>query len=44
MVLQLDGEPIVEDVGFLLFRVDMVGPILGEGVELVSIVVHSVVP
>jgi hypothetical protein len=44
MVLQLDGEPLVEHVSFLLFPADMLGPILGEGVELASVVIHSVVP
>jgi hypothetical protein len=42
--LQLDGKPIVEEVGFLLICVDVVGPILGKGVELSSIVIHGVVP
>jgi hypothetical protein len=44
MILQLDREPIAEEVGFLLICVDMVGPVLGEGVELAYVVVHGVVP
>jgi hypothetical protein len=44
MVLQLDREPIAEEVGFLLICVDMVGPILGESLELVKAVMHGVVP
>jgi hypothetical protein len=44
MVLPLDGKPIAEEVSFLLIRVDMVGAILGKGVELMSIVIHGVVP
>jgi hypothetical protein len=43
-VLQLDGKPLAEEVGFLLINVDTVGPILGKGVELSSIVIHSAVP
>jgi hypothetical protein len=44
MILQLDGEPLVEELGFLLDRVDVVCPILGEAVELVVVVLHGVVP
>jgi hypothetical protein len=34
MILQLDGKPITEEDGFLLIHVDVVGPILGKGIEL----------
>ena len=44
MTLQLDHEPIAEDTGFLLIRVNMVGSVLGEGVELANVVIHRVVP
>jgi hypothetical protein len=44
MILLLDGKPIAEEVDFLLICVDMVSPILSEGVELVHVVIHGVVP
>jgi hypothetical protein len=44
MVLQLDGKPTMKEVGFLLILVDIVGPILGEGVEQAYIVIHGMVP
>jgi hypothetical protein len=40
----LDHEPVAEEVGFLLIHVDMIGAVLGKGVELVSVVIHRVVP
>jgi hypothetical protein len=43
-VLQLDGKPIAEEVGFLFICVNMVGPILDENVELACVVLHRVVP
>jgi hypothetical protein len=33
----------VEEISFLLICVNMVGPILGKGVELVSVVIHGLV-
>jgi hypothetical protein len=36
--------PLVEEHGFLLVRVDVVCPILGEPFELEAAVVHGVVP
>jgi hypothetical protein len=42
--LQLDGKPFTEEVVFLHIRVDMVGSVLGNGVELSSIVEQCVVP
>jgi hypothetical protein len=39
----VDGKTIAEEVGFLVIRVNMVGPVLGRGVKLLSIVIHDVV-
>jgi hypothetical protein len=44
MALQLDREPTVEDTGFLFICVNMVGSVLGEGVELANVVIHKVIP
>jgi hypothetical protein len=44
MALQLDREPTVEDTGFLFICVNMVGSVLGEGVELANVVIHRVIP
>jgi hypothetical protein len=44
MILQLDSEPLAEELGFLLVHVDMMSPVLGEAIELVIVVVHGVVP
>jgi hypothetical protein len=44
MVLQLDRKRIVEEVGFLLIRADVVGPIFGKGVELSPVAIHYMVP
>jgi hypothetical protein len=43
-LLQVDGEPCAVQVGFLLIRVDVVGAILSQGVELSCVVEYIVVP
>jgi hypothetical protein len=43
-VLHLDGKPFKEEVGFLLIHINMVGPKLGKGVELSSVVENCMVP
>jgi hypothetical protein len=44
MILQLDSEPLVEELGFLLIHVDVMCPILGEAIQLATVVIHGVVP
>jgi hypothetical protein len=44
MILDLDGEPLVEELDFLLIHVAVVSLVLGEVVELTVVVVHGVVP
>jgi hypothetical protein len=44
MILQLDSEPLAEELRFLLIRVDVMSPVLGEANELAAIVVLRVVP
>jgi hypothetical protein len=44
MILQLDSEPLAEELRFLLIRVDVMSPVLGEADELAAVVVHRVVP
>jgi hypothetical protein len=43
-VLQLDGKPLTEELSILHIHVLMVGPILGKGGKLLSVVVRGVVP
>jgi hypothetical protein len=43
-LLQVDGEPCAVQVGLLLIRVDVVGAILSQGVELSCVVEYTVVP
>jgi hypothetical protein len=43
-LLQVDGEPFVVQVGLLLIRVDVVGVILSQGVELSYVVEYTAVP
>jgi hypothetical protein len=42
--LQVDGESYTVQVGLLLIRVDVVGPILGKGIELPRVLKYIVVP
>jgi hypothetical protein len=43
-LLQVDGEPCAVQVGLLLIRVDVVGVILSQGVELPYVVEYTAVP
>jgi hypothetical protein len=43
-LLPVDGEPCTVQVGILFIRVDMVGAILSQGVELPCVVEYTVVP
>jgi hypothetical protein len=43
-LLQADGEPCMVQVGLLLIRVDVVGAILSQGVELPCVVEYTAVP
>jgi hypothetical protein len=44
MILQLDLEPLVEELGLLLLRVNVVCPVLCEVVELAVVLIDGVVP
>jgi hypothetical protein len=44
MILQLDGEPLGEELSFLLIHVDVVFPILCEVAELAHVLIDSMVP
>jgi hypothetical protein len=41
---QMDGEPRMVQVGLLFIRVDVVGAILSQGVELPHVVEYTMVP
>jgi hypothetical protein len=43
-LLQMDGEPHTVQVGLLFIRVDVVGAILSQGVELPHVVEYTMVP
>jgi hypothetical protein len=43
-LLQVAGEPCMVQVGLLFIRVNMVGAILSQGVELPRVVKYTVVP
>jgi hypothetical protein len=44
VLLQVDGEPYMVQVGLLFIHVDMVGAILSQGVELPHVVEYTTVP